>query len=111
DDNEWSVFAADENGNAVDFLPGPTSSASLTFGTNGALDPDTATPPFKTQRTVSMAVGGGAATPVVVNIDFYPSTQYGSPSGVNAATQNGYASGRLSGFNISPDGSLLGKYT
>ncbi len=111
DDNEWSVFAADENGNAVDFLPGPTSSASLTFGTNGAIDTDTATPPFKTQRTVSMAVGGGAATPVAVNIDFYPSTQYGSPSGVNAATQNGYASGRLSGFNISPDGSLLGKYT
>ena len=39
------------------------------------------------------------------------STQYGSDFGVNTLSQNGFASGRLAGFNVSDDGILVGRYT
>ncbi|MDP2143608.1 MAG: flagellar hook protein FlgE [Gallionella sp.] len=47
----------------------------------------------------------------VLNFDFAQSTQYGGNFGVNSLSQDGYASGRLSGFTTSPDGVILGRYT
>ncbi len=38
-------------------------------------------------------------------------TQFGSNFGVTALTQDGFASGRLSGFNIDPEGFIQGRYT
>lgn len=38
-------------------------------------------------------------------------TQFGSNYGVTSLTQDGYASGRLSGFNIDPEGLIQGRYT
>ncbi len=38
-------------------------------------------------------------------------TQYGSKFGVTALTQDGYTSGRMSGFSISGDGIILGNYS
>lgn len=106
--NVWNVYGSDENGVAVT----PPLMGTLNFKNDGSIVPDApATPPFKTELTAQMTIGGGAASPVDIKINFYPSTQYGTTSGVNSATQNGYTSGRLSGFSISPDGSLLGKYT
>ena len=70
-----------------------------------------ATPPLTAKRTFAIPIGGGATSPINLTVDFIGTTQYGSDFGRSAATQNGYASGSLSGFNIGPDGSLLGKYT
>lgn len=56
-------------------------------------------------------VTNGATTPLAFNLDFTGSTQYGSPFGVNAITQDGYAAGELAGFNIGKDGILQGRYT
>jgi flagellar hook protein FlgE len=47
----------------------------------------------------------------VLNFDFAQSTQYGGNFGVNSLSQDGYASGRLSGFTTSSDGVILGRYT
>ncbi|MCK9201649.1 MAG: flagellar hook protein FlgE [Gallionella sp.] len=47
----------------------------------------------------------------VLNFDFGQSTQYGGNFGVNSLSQDGYASGRLSGFTTSSDGVILGRYT
>jgi flagellar hook protein FlgE len=47
----------------------------------------------------------------VLNFDFGQSTQYGGNFGVNSLSQDGYASGRLSGFTTSTDGVILGRYT
>jgi flagellar hook protein FlgE len=58
--------------------------------------------------------GGGiaaAANPMTLNFDFSDSTQYGSPFGVSTLIQDGYTTGMPSGFNISPDGTILGRYT
>ncbi len=46
----------------------------------------------------------GATTPQAVSLDMTTATQYGSDFGVNAITQDGYTSGRMSGFTISAEG-------
>jgi flagellar hook protein FlgE len=60
---------------------------------------------------VTVAVGGGAATPLAFDLDLGSSTQFGSSFNVNSMFQDGYTSGRLSGFNIGADGVVLGRYT
>jgi flagellar hook protein FlgE len=44
-------------------------------------------------------------------LDFSGSTQFGSNFNVNALTQNGYTSGRLTGFSVGADGVVLGQYS
>lgn len=53
----------------------------------------------------------GAQSPQAVTLDFTGSSQYGSPFGVNRQTQDGFASGRLSGMTVSKEGVLQGRYT
>ena len=52
-----------------------------------------------------------ATTPLVFNIDFGGSTQFGSSFGANRLEQDGYASGRLSGISVAADGVIRGNYT
>ena len=58
-----------------------------------------------------LVVSTGATTPFPVSIDYTGTSQYGSSFSVNALKQDGYTSGRLSGFNISADGTIVGRYT
>ena len=44
-------------------------------------------------------------------VNFAGTTQYGSLFTVNSLTQDGFASGKLAGFNIGTDGTILGRYT
>ncbi|MDP1534879.1 MAG: flagellar hook-basal body complex protein, partial [Rubrivivax sp.] len=97
---EWQVYAASD-GTQV----GAGAIATLNFNVNGAL---TTAMPLAAVAIPPTATG--AAGPSVV-IDFSGTTQFGSPFSVNALNQNGYASGRLSGFNIDADGMILGRYT
>jgi len=46
-----------------------------------------------------------------LSLDMGGLTQFGSNYGVTSLTQDGYASGRLSGFNIDPEGLIQGRYT
>ena len=43
--------------------------------------------------------------------DFTNTTQFGSTFSVNKLDQDGYTSGRLSGFGVGPDGTVTGRYT
>lgn len=110
--NTWSVFASCD-GVPVGYTPpaAPVPIGTVSFKTDGSIVPDSATPPLQVDRAVTVAVGGGATTPININIDFAGTTQYGSDFGRSAATQNGYTSGHLSSFNVGPDGNLLGTYT
>jgi len=93
----WNVYASTDGGAA-------SSVGALNFNSSGAL---TTAMPF----TVSVAVTTGAATPFNVALDFTGTTQFGSPFSVNTLNQNGYTSGKLSGFNIGADGIITGRYT
>jgi flagellar hook protein FlgE len=63
--------------------------------------------------TVTPAIGwtDPSVAAQTLGLNFNGTTQFGSPFGVNALTQDGYASGRLAGFNIGDDGTIQGRYT
>ncbi len=99
-DGSWDVYAS---------LDGQTLNAGgniaqLQFDANGALQAPTA--PF----ALALNPNNGAA-PMSVNVDFRTSTQFGSTSGVTKLLPDGYAPGRLAGFAIGNDGTILGRYT
>lgn len=115
----WNVYGA-VDGNPLNYtpavppVPGPAAPAStapigtIAFDTNGALTAATlATMPL----TLNLPVATGAATPLTVELDFQGTTQFGSAFSVNSLKQDGYTSGRLSGFNIEDSGIITGRYT
>ena len=119
--NPWNVYLTIDNQlqppTAVATVPASAVpvGAGLVFDTKGKLPPGTLlammapyTPPIATPA------GGGiaaAADPMTLTFDFSESTQFGSPFGVSTLNQDGYTTGMPSGFNISPDGTILGRYT
>jgi flagellar hook protein FlgE len=93
----WNVEASLDGGAAF-------NAGSLTFNGSGAL---TAGSPI---TIPPQAVTTGAA-PLGFTIDYSGTTQFGSAFSVNTLNQDGFTSGRLSGFNVGDDGVMLGRYT
>jgi flagellar hook protein FlgE len=52
-----------------------------------------------------------AGSPLVYDLDFLGTTQFGAAFGVNAITQDGYTSGRLTGVFVGSDGTVEGRYS
>jgi len=80
--------------------------STLTFDAQGVLS--TATPPTNLVKTFALANGAAALS---ITMDYGKMTQFGSGFGVNSLSQDGFASGQLSGYNIGGDGIILGRYT
>jgi len=95
----WDLYTSLDGGTAV----GPTS---LTFDATGAL-----TTPASGIIAQSHAITTGATSPLAFDLNLLGSTQYGSLFGVNSITQDGYASGRLSGLSVAADGTIQGRYS
>jgi flagellar hook protein FlgE len=103
---QWDVYAATDDTLAVTTPVGGKVGA-LVFGTDGQINAATiAALPF----TVPIPAGQGAAA-FSPKLDYTGTTQFGSAFSVNALKQDGYSSGRLSGFSAGPDGTLTGRYT
>jgi flagellar hook protein FlgE len=96
------VFASLDG--AAAFTPTPNT---LTFDTSGAIDTTTTTLPLSVGP---LALTTGAAN-LSFTLGFSGTTQFGSAFSVNALDQDGYTSGRLSGFGIDDDGVIQGRYT
>lgn len=94
---------------AVAAVPAATV-GNLVFNASGNLD---TTLSSALPLTVSLPLfpATGATKPLVVAVDFTGTSQFGSNFGVNAMTQDGYASGRLTGFSAGEDGIITGRYT
>ncbi len=75
----------------------------LTFDQQGVLS-------AATLLDKTMTPGNGAAA-LAIKMNYSAVTQFGSGFGVNSLAQDGFASGRLSGYNIGNDGIILGRYT
>ena len=103
----WNVYATSDG---VPLLPAgggvETPIASMNFSTGGVLVSTTPSP-----VVASIAVTSGATTPFNVTVDYAGTTQFGSAFSVNSQQQDGYTSGSLTGFNLSPDGKIVGRYT
>lgn len=99
----WDVYGTLDGTN----IGAPTALGTLTFLNTGVLDTTATTLPF----ALSLPVTTGATSPLLVNLTYTGSTQYGSTFGTTAINQDGYASGHLSGFSAGPDGTITGRYT
>lgn len=100
--NTWSVYAQ-ADGTAVGAGPVGT----LAYNDDGTLDATASAVPF----SLSIALTSGAATPLAFDLDFTGSTQFGAATTVNEITQDGYTSGKITGFSVGPDGVILGRYS
>jgi flagellar hook protein FlgE len=102
----WDVYAAADNTLLVT-TPAGGKIGSIVFGTDGTITPaSAATMPFNAPIPASQ--GAAAFTP---QIDYKGTTQFGSAFSVNTLNQDGYTSGRLSGFNTAANGTIVGRYT
>ena len=98
--NTWSVYGS------LDGAAG-ASLGTLTFKTDGTLDTTASVMPFN----VSAALTNGATTPFAFTLDYTGSTQFGSAFGTTSLTQDGFTSGKLAGFSVSNDGTMVGRYS
>lgn len=97
----WNVhFVIDGNTPA-------SSTTAMTFSAAGALT----APAAPVALSLALVPATGATTPLLTTFSFAGTTQFGSNFSVNTLTQDGYTSGRLSGFNASSDGTILARYT
>lgn len=104
---EWNVHATVDGGPVgnVDLGAGAGLPATLNFNSSGAL---TTVQPM---TGVALNIGGGAVTPLNMQMNFTGTSQFGADFGVTTLAQDGYTSGRLVGFDISDDGIIQGRYT
>lgn len=77
---------------------------AMTFGTNGLL-----TAPAAPVAATAFPIAG--AVNLSLTMDFASTSQFGGLFGVNSLTQDGYTSGRLTGFNTGADGMVTGRYS
>ncbi len=102
--NTWvsNVYVDGAVANGTPIVPALTAESILTFNANGSFAG--ATQPIKT------AVLSNGAANLSITMDYANMTQYGSGFGVSTMSQDGFASGQLSGFNVGVDGVILGRY-
>lgn len=112
--NTWQVYTtvANPSGATPAFTDlsagGTVVQQTLNFSTTGGLT--AYTPTAQAITAAQLGYPGGVAD-MTFDADFTGSTQYGSNFAVNSITQDGFASGSLSGFSIGTDGTVLGKFT
>ena len=115
----WDTFATVDGATTAAGVPvgvtlGGGASQALTFDTNGLLTAPAA-PVVASIDFAAIAANLGtvndATTPLDFTLDLSTATQFGANFGVNALSQDGFASGRLGGFSVADDGTVSGSFT
>lgn len=117
--NAWEARATIDGAATAGGVPigvtiGGGASQALTFSTAGALTaPAAAVAVSVDLAAIATALGtvNGATTPLAFTLDLTSATQFGAGFSVNTLTQDGFTSGRLSGFNVAGDGIIKGNYS
>jgi flagellar hook protein FlgE len=106
--NTWNSYLAIDGALVPAVVPpaAPTPMAAMTFSTSGAL----LTPAGGVATSAAFTPAGGGAAQTL-SFNFATTSQYGSNFGVNSLTQDGYATGQLSGFSTGADGIIIGRYS
>ena len=114
----WDTHALAKGDDLAGGTPGQNveiGTGTLTFNTSGALQNVAwATPPSASfaGATPNQALAIDVGTPISAGgTGLGGTTQFGSASAVSAQSQDGYASGDLSGVKIEADGSVNGVYS
>jgi flagellar hook protein FlgE len=86
----------------------PATSGAVTFNPDGTF----ATPVGGQVAYNAFPIAGANALSMTLNYgSSSPTTQFGGNFGVNALSQDGYATGQLSGVDIASTGTILARYT
>ncbi len=80
---------------------------TIEFTSSGAIDTTT----FPSIYTIGGINPGTGAATMSLDLDFTNTTQYGSPFNVSQLSQDGFATGRLSGIDISETGVITSRFT
>ena len=104
---DWRIHATVDGGPVANVNLGAGAGLPVTISFNNAGNLTTAMP----ITPVSLTLTNGAVSPLVTDINFTGSTQFGSDFAVTSLAQNGYTSGRLIGFDISESGTIQGRYS
>lgn len=104
--NTWEAYAA-ADGTRVGAAGDPPL-ATFSFDSSGRLS-STSSTSLSVDIPVSTAVS--ASGTITVPFDLSKITQFGSAFSVSQLSQDGYAAGRLSGFSIASDGTVVARYT
>lgn len=113
--NNWDVYGTitNPNGTTTTLNAGTpaTPLGTLVFNpASGALTSSTVALPTITTAQLGTGAADLAAI-TATNFTFTGSTQFGTSFGVNQIAQNGYTSGRPTGFGIGNDGIIIGRYS
>ena len=110
--NEWRVHTYVDgttnkltHGGGADFF-------SMTFDGLGTFDDITVNAVSQGNAITfdPLSIGNGSA-PLALKFDYSDTTQYGGDFAVNALSQDGFASGRLSGIDIDQTGVVFARFT
>ncbi|MDX1250725.1 MAG: flagellar hook protein FlgE [Gammaproteobacteria bacterium] len=114
--NEWESHLWLTNGAGAPIEVAPNGNASgqpatMMFSSTGNIA--SVTPSLGGSLTIDYAPVNPltGAVSMSFSVNYSNTTQYGSPFGVNALTQDGYATGRLSGIDINDTGVVEARYT
>ncbi|SPE19393.1 flagellar hook protein [Burkholderiales bacterium] len=99
----WNVYASVDG----TVYNGGAALETLTFNSSGQLS----TGVSATQALAFNVTTGAAPMNVALTLPYASTSQYGSAFAVSSNTQNGYATGQLSGFSIGTNGTISGQYT
>jgi flagellar hook protein FlgE len=103
---EWTLRGTLDGGPVTDVNLGAGAGNPVTLNFNSSGTLTTGMP-----LNVNLALSNGAVTPLAFELNFAGSSQFGASFGVNALSQDGYAAGRMTGFNIGADGIITGRYS
>ncbi|MDH5300711.1 MAG: flagellar hook protein FlgE [Gammaproteobacteria bacterium] len=115
--NTWQVFTE------VDGLPtspfdtvgavaaGAGTPAVMRFNTDGTLANVTVGATSTTTLTLDTINTTTGSAPLNLTFDYGPTTQYGSEFAVNDLSQDGFTTGRLTGFDVEENGIVYARYT
>ena len=109
--NEWQVHTT-VDGNPLT-IAGADDFFTMTFDGLGAFQDITANGVTTTNSNIAfdgLPLGNGASA-LTMNFDYSATTQYGGGFSVNGLSQDGFASGRLSGIEIDQTGVVFARYT
>ncbi|VVE08590.1 flagellar hook protein FlgE [Pandoraea horticolens] len=105
----WTVYGSVDGTTQI----GAGPIGTMTFNTAGSLVAQTDSTGAAVTGPITLPVitYGNGASPATLTLNLTGTTQYGNTYTPNTLTQDGYTSGRLTGFTFNADGTIVGTYS
>ncbi|MDM8354913.1 flagellar hook protein FlgE [Pandoraea communis] len=105
----WTVYGSVDGTTQI----GAGPIGTMTFNTAGSLvsQTDSTGAAVTGPITLPAITYGNGASPATLTLNLTGTTQYGNTYTPNTLTQDGYTSGRLTGFTFNADGTIVGTYS